>query len=232
MSNDHTLPASEPVIRVLIADDHAIVREGMRMLLSRPGFQLVGEAVDGIEAVQQVRALHPDVIVLDLKMPRQTGLETIREIKRDNPDAHILVLTSFDADDQVFPTIKAGAQGYLLKDSPPEQLIQAIRDVYRGESSLHPSIARRVLDEISHPNDLPPAEKPLTARELEVLQLLARGLSNQEIAAQLMIGERTVATHVSNLLNKLHLASRTQAALYAIRTGLAESSLSDPGTHP
>jgi NarL family two-component system response regulator LiaR len=224
--------AAEPVIRVLIADDHAIVREGMRMLLDRPGFQLVGEAADGSEAVQKVRDLHPDVIVLDLKMPRKTGLDAIREIKRDNPDAHILVLTSFDSDDQVFPAIKSGAQGYLLKDSSPERLIQAIRDVYHGESSLHPSIARRVLDEISHPSDLPAAEKPLTARELEVLQLLARGLSNQEIAAYLMIGERTVATHVSNVLNKLHLASRTQAALYAIRTGLADSPLTDPGTTP
>jgi NarL family two-component system response regulator LiaR len=224
--------AADPIIRVLVADDHAIVREGMRMLLTRPGFQLVGEAVDGIEAVRQARDLHPDVIVLDLKMPHKTGLEAIREIKRDNPDAHILVLTSFDGDDQVFPAIKLGAQGYLLKDSPPERLIQAIREVYRGESSLHPSIARRVLHEISRPTDLPPAEKPLTARELEVLQLVARGLSNQEIAAQLMIGERTVATHVSNLLNKLHLASRTQAALYAIRTGLADSPLSDSGTTP
>jgi NarL family two-component system response regulator LiaR len=230
MTNQNNTGA-ESVIRVLVADDHAIVREGMRMLLNRPGFQLVGEAIDGTEAVRQARELHPDVIVLDLKMPRKTGLEAIREIKHADPDAHILVLTSFDGDDQIFPAIRFGAQGYLLKDSPPERLIQAIREVYRGESSLHPSIARRVLDEISHPTDLPPTEKPLTAREVEVLQLLARGLSNQEISAELMIGERTVATHVSNLLNKLHLASRTQAALYAIRTGLAEPP-SDSGTIP
>jgi NarL family two-component system response regulator LiaR len=223
----HVEQQVESTIRVLVADDHAIVREGMRMLLNRPGFQLVGEAVDGTEAVRQARELHPDVIVLDLKMPHKTGLEAIREIKHDDPDAHILILTSFDGDDQVFPAIRLGAQGYLLKDSPPERLIQAIRDVYRGESSLHPSIARRVLHEFSHPTDIPPMEKPLTAREVEVLQLLARGLSNQEIAAHLMIGERTVATHVSNLLSKLHLASRTQAALYAIRTGLAESPTSD-----
>jgi NarL family two-component system response regulator LiaR len=213
-----------------VVDDHAIVREGMRMLLNRPGFVLVGEATDGEEAVQQTRALAPDVIVLDLKMPNKSGLDAIREIKQDNPEARILVLTSFDDDDKVFPAIKLGAQGYLLKDSMPEQLIQAIQQVYRGESSLHPSIARRVLREISHPSELPPAEKPLTEREVDVLQLIAHGLSNQEIAAHLVIGERTVATHVSNILSKLHLASRTQAALYAIRIGLVHPPGSDTFT--
>lgn len=213
-------------IRILIADDHAVVREGLRTLLQRiPELTLVGEAANGEEAVRQVRALQPDVVLLDLKMPKKDGLAAIREIKGENPQSRILVLTSFDDDDSVFSAIKAGAQGYLLKDSLPEQLIQAIRDVYNGESALHPTIARKVLREINRPPDLPPAEQPLTERELEVLQLVAQGLSNQEIADRLIIGDRTVATHVRNILGKLHLASRTQAALYAIRTGLANASL-------
>lgn len=213
-------------IRVLIADDHAVVREGLRTLIQRiPEFTLLGEAVNGEDAIHKVRELQPDVTLLDLKMPRKDGITAIKEIKREHPYARILVLTSFDDDDSVFSAIKAGAQGYLLKDSLPEQLIQAIRDTYNGESALHPSIARKVLREINRPPDLPPAEHPLTERELEVLQLVAQGLTNQEIATRLVIGERTVATHVRNILGKLHLASRTQAALYAIRVGLADASL-------
>lgn len=210
-------------IRIFIADDHAIVREGLRTLFARiPELTLVGEATNGDEAISQVQALQPDVILLDLKMPRKDGIAAIKEIKAANPQARILVLTSFDDDDSVFSAIKAGAQGYLLKDSLPEQLIKAIRDVHNGESALHPTIARKVLREINRPPDLPPAEQPLTERELEVLQLVAQGMSNNEIATRLVIGERTVATHVRNILGKLHLASRTQAALYAIRTGLAD----------
>ncbi|MFP4436629.1 MAG: response regulator [Chloroflexaceae bacterium] len=211
-------------IRILIADDHAVVREGLRTLLQRiPEFTLVGEAANGEEAIRQVAALQPDVILLDLKMPRKDGVTAIKEMKREQTNVRILVLTSFDDDDSVFSAIKAGAQGYLLKDSLPEQLIQAIRDVHNGESALHPTIARKVLREINRPPDLPPAEHPLTERELEVLQLVAQGMTNQEIAGRLVIGERTVATHVRNILSKLHLASRTQAALYAIRTGLADA---------
>lgn len=210
-------------IRVFIADDHAIVREGLRRLLSRPGFTLVGEAANGAEAVEQMHRLQPDVVVLDLKMPIMDGLAAIKAIKAEQPEAHILVLTSFDDDEKVFAAIKAGAQGYLLKDSLPEQLLQAIQDVHMGESALHPTIARKVLREINRPPELPPAEQPLTERELEVLQLVAQGLSNQAIATRLVISERTVAGHVRNILGKLHLASRTQAALYAIRTGLASN---------
>ncbi len=208
-------------IRILIADDHAIVRKGLHTLItSEPGMEIVGEASDGIEAVQQARALQPDVILLDMVMPRQNGLEAIRQIKGENPEARIIVLTSFAEDDKIFPAIKAGALGYLLKDSTPEQLLQAIYDVHGGESSLHPSIALRLVREISQPSDLPPTQEPLTGREVEVLKLVARGLTNQEIADTLIISERTVGNHIGNILNKLHVANRTQAALYALREGL------------
>jgi NarL family two-component system response regulator LiaR len=210
-------------IRVLIADDHAVVREGLNaLIISEPGIEVVGEAADGVEAVRLACALQPDVILLDLVMPHKGGLEAIAEIKQDNPEARILVLTSFAEDDKVFPAIKAGALGYLLKDTLPHELLQAIRDTYRGESSLHPAIARKLVQELNRPSDLPPAREPLTERELEVLKLVAQGLSNQEIADKLAIGERTARTHVVNILSKLHLANRTQAALYALREGWAD----------
>ncbi len=211
---------TEP-IRILIADDHAVVRHGLRALIAtEPDMQLVGEAADGMEAVQLAASLRPDVILLDMVMPRKNGLEAIGDIKRDNPQARILVLTSFAEDDQIFPAIKAGATGYLLKDASPHELLQAVRDVERGNVALHPVIARKLVSELKRPPDLPPAEAQLTEREVQVLALVARGLSNQEIADQLVIGERTVRTHVSSILNKLHFANRTQAALYAQREGL------------
>jgi NarL family two-component system response regulator LiaR len=211
-------------IRILIADDHAIVREGLRALIgTEPGMELVGEASDGVEAVRMARALKPDVILLDLVMPRMDGLEAIAAITQDDPEARILVLTSFAEDEKVFPAIKAGALGYLLKDTSPRELLRAITDVYRGESSLHPTIARRVIGALSRPPSPPPAGQELTEREVEVLGLVAQGLTNQEIADRLIIGERTVRKHVSNILGKLHLANRTQATLYALRTGLASS---------
>jgi len=169
----------------------------------------------------KVRTLKPDVILMDLVMPRKDGLETIVEIKDEVPDARILVLTSFAEDDKVFPAIKSGALGYLLKDSSPHELLHAIRDVYAGESSLHPTIARRLIHEISQPSDLPPSADPLTDREVEVIRLVAQGLSNEEIGERLFIASRTVRTHVSNILGKLHLANRTQAAVYALRKGIA-----------
>ncbi len=209
-------------IRILIADDHAIVRKGLQTLIaSEAGMEIVGEAADGVAVVQQARALQPDVILLDMMMPRQSGLEAITEIKQHNPEARILVLTSFAEDDKVFPAMKAGALGYLLKDSDPDQLLQAINDVYRGEPSLHPSIALKLMRELNQPSALPPTDEPLTEREVEVVKLVARGLTNQEIAAALVISERTVGNHIGNILGKLHLANRTQAALYALRQGLA-----------
>jgi NarL family two-component system response regulator LiaR len=209
-------------IRVLIADDHAVVREGLRLLInSEPGMEVVGQAADGVEAVLAARSLQPDVILLDLVMPRKNGIEAISEIRQEKPTARILVLTSFAEDDKVFPAIKAGALGYLLKDSSPNELLQALRDTYRGESSLHPTIARKLIRELNQPSDLPPAAEPLTEREVEVLKLVAQGLPNQEIAEKLSLSERTVRSHVSNILDKLHLANRTQAALYAVREGLA-----------
>jgi NarL family two-component system response regulator LiaR len=214
-------PTQTP-IRILIADDHAVVREGLRALIeAKPDMELVGEAEDGVEAVLLARSLKPDVILLDLLMPRMDGIEAIAEIKQENPNARILVLTSFAGDDKVFPAIKAGALGYLLKDSPSQALIQAIREVHHGESSLHPTIARKLIRELNRPSTAAPVENLLTEREVAVLKLIAGGLSNQEIAETLVISERTVSSHVSNILEKLHLANRTQAALYALREGLA-----------
>jgi two-component system, NarL family, response regulator LiaR len=209
-------------IRVLIVDDHSIVRKGIRALLSTErDLQVVGEAGNGAEAVAQAQALHPDVILMDLVMPKLDGIEATRQITAQQPGMRILVLTSFAADDKVFPAIKAGALGYLLKDTGPQELVQAIHQVYRGEPSLEPSIARKVLTELSATPQKPSSVEPLTQRELDILRLIAQGCCNKEIAEQLVITEMTVRTHVSNILGKLHLASRTQAALYALKEGLA-----------
>lgn len=208
------------IIRVLIADDHPIVREGLEAVLSmQPDMELVAEAANGAEAVQKALETQPDVIAMDLKMPVKDGVEAIAEISRALPSVRILVLTSFEDDDSVFAAIKAGALGFVLKDTGTEQLLHAIRAVYHGESVLHPAIARKVLQELKHPSSPAPAE-PLTSREVEVLQQLAQGLSNREIADQLSITSRTVATYVRSILDKLHLANRTQAALYAREKGI------------
>jgi two-component system, NarL family, response regulator LiaR len=210
------------VIRILIADDHAIIRKGIRAVLRPlPDMEVVGEAADGWEAIEEVKRLQPDVVLMDLVMPKLDGIQAIERINADQPEVRILVLTTFAGEDMIFPAIKAGALGYHLKDSSPEALVQAIRQVDRGESALHPVIARKVLQELVRPSERPPTPDPLTPREVEVLRLIAQGYDNQAIADTLVISETTVRTHVSNILSKLHLASRTQAALYALREGLA-----------
>lgn len=209
-------------IRVLITDDHAIVRKGIRALLAtEKDIEIVGEAANGAQATELAHSLKPDVILMDLMMPVMDGIEATRQIAQREPKSKILVLTSFAADDKVFPAIKAGALGYLLKDSGPEALISAIHDVYRGEPCLEPAIARKVLLELSHPTQPEPTVDPLTEREMDVLKLVAQGMSNREIAEELVVAEFTVRSHVSSILSKLHLASRTQAALYALKAGLA-----------
>jgi NarL family two-component system response regulator LiaR len=220
------------MIRVMIADDHAIVRKGIRALLAESeGFEVVAEVGDGQEAVRRAEETRPDVILMDLLMPVMDGIEATRQITGRHPEARVLVLTSFAADSKVFPAIKAGAAGYLLKDSSPDELVRAIRQVHRGEPSLHPAIARKLLQEVAHPAELEPSPEALTGREMTVLQLIAQGLSNQDIADQIAVSEPTVRAHVSHILGKLHLASRTQAALYAVREGLAgDSGLSGEGS--
>jgi NarL family two-component system response regulator LiaR len=215
-------------ITVFHADDHALVRGGVRgLLLTEADMELVGEATNGVEAVEKVLALQPDVILLDLHMPGKGGVEAIGEIRQVFPEARILVLSSFAADEDVFPAIKAGALGYLLKDSSPDELLRAIRDVYNGQLSLDSTVAQKVMQELRQPAKHPLTEDPLTQREVEILKLVAGGLTNQEIADQLVVSERTVRAHVSNILAKLHLANRTQAALYALREGI--TSLDDSG---
>jgi NarL family two-component system response regulator LiaR len=208
-------------ISVLVADDHGIVREGLRAVISaEPDLKLIGEAVDGEDARQKALALKPDVIVMDLMMPRKNGLDATREIKRAEPHARILVLTSFGDDEMVFAAIKAGAVGYLLKDSSAQELPDAIRCLYRGESSLHPAIARKLVMRCA---DDSTAADPLTEMELQVLKLMAHGLKNQAIGDRLNISERTARFHVSNIMSKLRLENRTEAALYAIRRGLVSA---------
>jgi NarL family two-component system response regulator LiaR len=207
---------------VLVVDDHIVVRRGIRVLLgTERDIEVVGEAEDGREAVAKAESLRPDVILMDLVMPVMDGIEATRRITARRPETRILVLTSFATDDKVFPAMKAGALGYLLKDSSPEQLIAAVHQVHRGEPSLHPAIARKVLQELSRPLDQRLTPEPLTEEEMDVLQLVARGQGNQEIAHRLAVSEATVRSHVNQVLAKLHLADRAQAMLYAMRQGLA-----------
>jgi NarL family two-component system response regulator LiaR len=211
-------------IKILVVEDQSVVREGVVAILSlQKDMEVVGEAVDGLIGVELARKTKPDVILLDMVMPRQDGLTTIPLLKEFVPDAHILVLTSFDESSRVYQAIKSGALGYMLKDTTRVQLLQAIRDVAKGQASIHPSIALKVIHEIDHPTESTGMTESLTPRELETLRLIARGFSNQEIANTLVVHERTIAKYVSSILNKLHLANRTQAALYAINQGLTTS---------
>lgn len=209
-------------LRILIVDDHTIVRDGLQALISaEPGMQVVGVGSDGLDAVEKARTLQPDVILLDLIMPRMDGVQATTEILKHDPHARILVLTSFAEEHQVFSAIKAGAMGYLMKDTSSEELIQAIRDVAENRPALGPAIARKLMRDIQKQGDEQPGDNALTEREIEILQMVARGMTNQQIADTLFLSERTVRTHITNILAKLRLDNRTQAALYALRAGIA-----------
>jgi two-component system, NarL family, response regulator LiaR len=208
-------------ISVLIVDDHGVVREGLRAYLElEPDIRVVGEARDGQEGVRRAQELQPDVVLMDLVMPNMDGVDATTLIKQEQPQTHVIVLTSFLDDDRVVPAIKAGATSYLLKDVAASDLARAIRAARAGQAQLHPEVARRLMQQVTTPRK-PEAGAQLTDREREVLRLLAEGRSNKEIARALVVSERTVKGHVSNILGKLGLQDRTQAALYAVRHGLA-----------
>jgi NarL family two-component system response regulator LiaR len=208
-------------IRVLVVDDQTVVREGLVAILANyPDIEVVSQAADGVQAIECVKRDKPEVVLLDMVMPNQDGLTTIPKIKEIAPNTRILVVTGFAENDMVYQAIKAGALGYILKDATRDQLLQAIRDVAQGRASLQPSIAVKLIQEINHPSESTYTADPLTRRELDTIRLIARGLSNQEIAAKLVVNERTIAKYVSSILDKLHLANRTQAALYALREGI------------
>ncbi len=210
------------MIRVLIADDHAVVRQGLRTFLElQEDIEVVGEAADGEAALEAVAALEPDVVLLDLVMPRLDGVATIERLRELGSPARVIVLTSFLDEDKVLPAVRAGAAGYLLKDVEPAELVGAIRTVDGGDALLHPAVAARVLRELSADDGRAERHGSLTAREREVLALVARGRANKAIAFELGVAEKTVKTHVGNILAKLGLSDRTQAALYAVREGLA-----------
>ncbi|HEY8172619.1 MAG TPA: response regulator transcription factor [Dehalococcoidia bacterium] len=211
-------------IRVLICDDHAMVRQGLQAFLElQDDIEVVGQAADGAEAVALAVSAQPDVILMDLVMPNVDGIEAIRRIRTDNAGAKIIVLTSFAEDDKIFPAIQAGATGYLMKDVSPQDLAKAIRMARDGEPLLHPDIARRLMSELTgERRRADDGVDKLTPREIEVLRLVAKGRSNKEIALALTLSEKTVKTHVSNILQKLQLADRTQAALFAVRRRLVD----------
>lgn len=209
-------------LRILIVDDHTIVRDGLQALISAEAtMEVVGVGADGVEAVEKARQLKPDVILLDLLMPRKDGVQATAEIRKENPAARILILTSYAEDHQVFSAIKAGAMGYLMKDTSAEELIQAIRDVAENRPALQPAIARKLMRDIQQQDGEAQSDNSLTEREIEILQMVAKGLTNQQIADTLFLSERTVRTHITNILAKLRLDNRTQAALYALKEGIA-----------
>ncbi len=214
-------------IRLILADDHAVVREGTRQLLERyPDLKVVGEAADGEQAVKLAKQLQPDLVVMDVRMPRLSGVEATRRIKAECPEVGVLVLTAHDDDEYVFALLEAGANGYLLKTAETEELVKAIRDVHAGQSALAPPVARKVVAQLTSGKSLPEvmAEvedefEGLTRRELEVLRLVGEGKTNREIAEQLFISSRTVQAHMSNIFSKLQVSSRTEAVMHAVSRG-------------
>ena len=207
------------MIRIVIVDDHPVVRQGLRFLLEQQAeIQVVGEGENGEQAIKLIEEQLPDVLLLDLLMPKMDGITAVREIKRVAPSVQIIILTSYFEDDQIFSVIKAGALSYLLKDTRSQELVAAVRAAARGESVLHPQVAARILREMHQPSQVPLND--LTPRELEVVTRIAHGRSNHEIALELVISEPTVRAHVANILSKLHLTDRTQAAIYALQQNL------------
>jgi DNA-binding NarL/FixJ family response regulator len=216
------------MLRILLADDHILFRKGIAALLSsREGIEVVGEASNGFEAIVQARETLPDVILMDIVMPKCDGLEATRRIKREMPHVKIVMLTASDEDQHLFEAIKSGAQGYLLKDLEPYQLYDLLENISKGETPLSGAIATKILKEFAHPSENSAQEEeiiePLTAREINVLQLIAEGMTNKEIASSLVISENTVKIHLRNILDKLHLQNRIQIAVYAVRQGLVDS---------
>jgi NarL family two-component system response regulator LiaR len=208
-------------ITVMLIDDHRVVRQGLRDFLElQDDIEVVGEASSGAEGVQLARDILPDVVLMDLVMPGIDGVETTRQVKTVSPSSKVIVLTSFSDDNKVFPAIKAGAISYLLKDISPEELAHAIRAAQRNEAVLHPEVAAKLMQEFSAPRSSEAPVDQLTPREMDVLRLVAKGMSNKEIADTLIISEKTTKTHISNILSKLHLADRTQVAIYALRKRL------------
>jgi len=208
-------------IKLVIVDDHRVVRSGVKALIDTEShMEVIGEAADGREAVTKVKSQNPDVVLMDLVMPEMDGVEATSEITKVDPAPKILILTSFSEEERIIQAIKAGATGYLIKDASPDELVQAIGDVYHGESTLDPKVAGTVLRSVQ--NEPQDSSEELTDREVDVLELLAEGLPNEDIAEKLYISERTVRSHVSNILAKLDLTNRTQAALYAVRKGIVE----------
>ncbi|HVN12088.1 MAG TPA: response regulator transcription factor [Kineosporiaceae bacterium] len=214
------------MIRVLLADDQELVRSGFRLILElADGIEVVGEAADGRHAVDLSRELRPDVVLMDVRMPELDGIEATRRLRQAGVDSRVLVLTTFDLDEYVYAAVCAGASGFMLKDAPREQLVAAVRTVARGEALLAPAITQRLIERfVARPprQEASPALTRLSARELEVLRLLARGLSNAEIAAELIVGEATVKTHVARVLQKLGVRDRVQAVVFAYETGVVE----------
>jgi NarL family two-component system response regulator LiaR len=213
------------IIKVLIVDDHQVVRQGLRTFLElQEDISVIGEADDGVKAVEMVNQLQPDVVLMDLVMPRMDGINATQKIHASGSPSKIIALTSFSEDDKVFPAIQAGASSYLLKDVSPDDLVDAIRAVHHGEARLHPDITRKLMEQVSqtHSTSQLTQVDELTEREQEVTRLVAKGLNNREIALELFISEKTVKTHISNILGKLHLEHRTQLAIYAIKNKLVE----------
>lgn len=210
------------VIQVLVVDDQSIVREGLiAMLSSKPGISVMGEAASGEEAVSLLADMRPDVILMDLVMAGMGGVAAIQEIIGSRPESRILVLSGFSEDEQIVESIRAGAQGYILKSARPDELVSAIRQTYNGETPLNPAVARTLVRRLAYPEPEAPQPATLTDRELQILKHVAQGMSNQHIADQLRISVRTVGTHVSHMMGKLGLDNRTQLALYALREGHA-----------